>query len=570
MAKVISKTLAEVLEETADRFPDNEAIVFPEFSLRMNYEEFRGAIRQLAKGLLALGLEKGEHWAIWTQNRPFATMAQFAAAYLGAPLVVINPNYKTFDLEYVLRQSDSKLLVTIGRFKSSEYLKMVLAIVPELASSKDGKVTSQKFEKLERVVLDAFNFSPEGVSLLTTEQLFKLGVGVADHELDEAMRSVGVEDPINMQYTSGTTGRPKGVLLTSLGLVNNGFQVGEVMGLTPEDRMCIPVPFYHCFHLVLGNIAAVTHGSTMVVPYQVFNAERTIKTVIEEQCTVLHGVPTMFQRYLEVKRESPEFANAEFRLRTGIMAGAPCPIELMRAVIKELGAEELVIAYGLTEASPVLTMTRRDDPLEVRTGSVGRPIAHVELRVVDQDGNDCPRSDDSEDASAVGEIIARSIYTMLGYYKDPEATAKRVRNGWLYTGDLGRCDTQGNLHIVGRADDMIIKGGENIYPLWIEEFYSARLEGKIGIVQVVGVPDAEYGQVPAIVIEPKRGFELSEDEIKLLGDEGLPRGWTPHYVKIVSADYWPLTVTGKIKKGELSKKLTQELGLESLTERKTA
>jgi len=546
---MITKTMGEVLDETASKYPNNDALVYVDRNLRYTYKEFKEKCDQLAKGLLKLGIKKGEHVAVWAYNVPEWILLQFALAKIGAVLVTVNTYYKAHELEYVLRQSDSTTLFLVKGFKDVDYVETIYKVVPELKESSPGELKSKKLPLLRRVIFIGKEKYP---GMLNFSEVMELGKGVSDEELKEREKELDCHDVVNMQYTSGTTGFPKGVMLTHYNIINNAYWVGNYMRLTEKDKLCIPVPFFHCFGCVLSTLNCVTHGATMV-PIEIFDAEKVLQAIHKERCTAVNGVPTMFVRELN----HPDFDKYDMSsLRTGIMAGAPCPVELMKRVIEDMHAREITICYGLTEASPVITQTRRDDPIEKRVETVGKPLPHVEVKIVDPEtGKELP-------PNTPGELIAKGYNIMKGYYKMPEATAKAIRDGWLYTKDLAKMDEEGYIYILGRVDDMIIRGGENVYPREIEEFLYRH--PKIKEVQVVGVPHKEYGEEVAAFIQLKEGEQATEEEIKEYCKKNIARYKVPKY--IFFTDEWPLTASGKIQKFKLREIAKEELKKRGLLE----
>jgi len=490
MSQLITLTIGGLLDDIAQRFPDNDALVYPERGLRYSYTRFKQICRQVAKGLLKLGIRKGDHVSIWAHNVPEWVILMFATAKIGAVLVTVNTAYKSAELEYVLEQSDSTTLFMVKSWKDTDYVATLQEVVPELAASEPGKLNNPKLPFLKQVIFIGEG-TPDG--MLNFDRIADLGQSVSDAELTAVEATVGCNDTINMQYTSGTTGFPKGVMLTSLNLVNNGFQIGECMKFTDQDRLCIPVPFFHCFGSVLAVMAAVTHGTAMV-PVEIFDPLKVLQTIEKERCTAVHGVPTMFIAELE----HPEFAKFDLStLRTGIMAGSVCPIEVMKRVVKDMHLTEITSVFGQTESSPGITQSRTDDPIELRVATVGRALPGAEVKIIDiETGETLP-------PGKQGELCARGYMVMKGYYKMPEETAKVVdKDGWLHTGDLAIMDENGYCKITGRIKQMIIRGGENIYPKEIEEYLYTH--PSISDVQVYGVPDKKYGeQVMAAVILKK-------------------------------------------------------------------
>lgn len=554
MAEALHFTVGGILEEMARRFPDNDALVYPDRQLRYSYQQFDALCDRIAKGLLAMGVKKGDHLSVWATNVPEWVILQFATAKIGAVLVTVNTSYKSSELDYVLKQSDSTMLFLVDGFKDTNYIDTCYDVVAELKSAAGGELNCAELPYLKNVVYIGEG-TPEGMSNFSAIEA--LADQVSDDELAAVKATLDEHEVINMQYTSGTTGFPKGVMLTHHNIVNNGFNIGECMRFTELDRLCIPVPFFHCFGCVLGVLACVTHGSTMV-PVETFTAEAVLKTVAAEKCTALHGVPTMFIAELE----HPSFEQYDLTsLRTGIMAGSPCPIEVMKRVIRDMNISEITIAYGQTEASPVITQTRTDDPVELRVATVGRALPDVEVKVVDiETGETLP-------AGKQGELCGRGYLVMKGYYKMPEATAAAIdEDGWLHTGDLAVMDENGYCKITGRIKNMIIRGGENIYPREIEEFlYTHPL---VSDVQVYGVPDRKFGEQVMAAIKVKDGCTLSEEEVKAFCNGRIANYKIPRYVKLV--DEYPMTASGKIQKFKLREMAIKDLHLEEAADVETA
>ncbi|MGE5551040.1 MAG: AMP-binding protein [Bacteroidota bacterium] len=560
------RTIGAVLDHFAETQPHVDALVYAgERGPRYTYEEFRRVCNRAAKGYMRLGIRKGDHVALWANNRPEWVISQFALAKMGGVMVTVNTAYRLHELEYLLSQSDSTTLVLMEQLKEVSYLEMVYKLCPELRESAPGALNAAKFPYLKNVIVLSTHAQP---GMLTWEQLLALGDEVSDAELAARQASLDPEDVTTIMYTSGTTGFPKGVMLTHTNLVADATYIGDCMNLTAEDRLCIPVPFFHCFGCVLGTLACVTHGSTMV-PVEAFSPVRVLEALEKEQCTAVHGVPTMFIAELDhmaaveaAWKEGQGRRPYSFpRLRTGIMAGSPCPIEVMKAVVDKMGARELTIAYGLTEASPVITQTRVDDPIELRVSTVGRALPNVEVKIVDIDsGRDLP-------PGVQGELCTRGFHVMKGYYKMPEATAEAIdKDGWLHSGDLAVMGENGYCKITGRKKDMIIRGGENIYPREIEEFLYTH--PKVMDVQVVGVPDAKYGEAVAACIRLEEGQQATEEEIKQFFQGQLANYKHPRYIKFV--DGYPMTASGKIQKYKLREELARELGLEDIGRIETA
>ena len=524
---LLDETIGFNLRRMAERHADRDALVSCHQDVRLTYGELDAAVDSVARALMALGLERGDRLGIWAPNRAEWVLTQFATARIGVVLVNINPAYRTSELRYALAQSGCRVLIAARRFKSSDYVAMVDEVRPELRS-------------LERVVwLDGEEW----------QELLSAADDVSGDALEQRAKSLTPDDPINIQYTSGTTGSPKGATLSHRNILNNGYFVGEGCGYSEEDRVCIPVPFYHCFGMVMGNLGAVTHGACMVVPQAAFEPEATLAAVADERCTSLYGVPTMFIAQLE----HPSFPDFDLSsLRTGIMAGSPCPVEVMKRVIDDMHMSEVTICYGMTETSPVSTQTAAGDPVEKRVSSVGRVHPHVEVQVVDEDGTVVERGEP-------GELCTRGYSVMKGYWEDPERTAEAIdTDGWMHTGDQATMDADGYLNIVGRIKDMVIRGGENIYPREVEEFLYTHPD--VADVQVIGVPDARYGEELMAWVKLREGAAVTEEELRAYCREQIAHFKVPRYVRFT--DDFPMTVTGKVQKFRLREVAIAELGLE--------
>jgi fatty-acyl-CoA synthase len=554
MSKQLHFTMGQLLEDIARRYPDNDALVYPDRDLRYSYREFDAVCDRVAKGLLAMGVRKGDHVAIWATNVPEWVVLQFASAKIGAILVTVNTNYKAVELEYVLKQSDSTTLFLVQGFKDTDYVETLYSVVPELRDAKPGELQSQSLPFLKNVV---FLGDHDFAGMRRWSAIEALGQGVADDRLAAVKATLGEHEVINMQYTSGTTGFPKGVMLTHYNIINNGFNIGECMRFSENDRLCIPVPFFHCFGCVLGVLACVTHGSAMV-PVEIFNPEVVLRTIASERCTAVHGVPTMFIAELD----HPNFNRYDLSsLRTGIMAGSPCPTEVMKRVIREMYMAEITIAYGQTESSPVITQTRTDDPLELRVATVGRALPDVEVKIVDIE------TGETLSPGRQGELCTRGYLVMKGYYKMPDETARVIdADGWLHTGDLAVMDENGYCKITGRIKNMIIRGGENIYPREIEEFLYTY--PKVADVQVYGVPDAKYGEQVMAAIKLKENTSATAEDIINFCRGSIANYKVPRYVKFV--DEFPMTASGKIQKFKLREMAIKELNLEDAASVETA
>lgn len=545
MSQQLDFTLGALLEHVAATYPDNDALVYPERGLRYSYRAFNEICRQVAKGLLRLGIKKGDHVSIWAYNVPEWVILQFATAKIGAVLVTVNTSYKSAELHYLLDQSDTSTLFLVGSFKDTDYVATLNEVVPELAAAEPGRLASARLPHLRRVVFIG-DETPPGMS--NFREILSLGEAAADTELAAVEATLDRHEVINMQYTSGTTGFPKGVMLTHFNVINNGFNIGECMKFTERDRLCIPVPFFHCFGCVLGVMASVTHGTTMV-PVETFDPLRVLQTIEKERCTAVHGVPTMFIAELE----HPDFASFDLSsLRTGIMAGSVCPIEVMKRAVKDMNLTEITSVYGQTESSPGITQTRTEDSIELRVSTVGRALPGAEVKIVDiETGAELP-------PGKQGELCARGYMVMRGYYKMPEETAKVIdTDGWLHTGDLAIMDENGYCKITGRIKQMIIRGGENIYPREIEEYLYTH--PGISDVQVYGVPDRKYGEQVMAAVIVKKGTTLTEDDIRNYCRGRIANYKIPKYIKFV--DTYPMTASGKIQKFKLREMAIKELGL---------
>jgi fatty-acyl-CoA synthase len=548
---LIGQTIGRFFDEACARHAGREALVVRHQDVRLTYAQLKSKVDALACGLMRLGLEPGERIGIWSQNTLEWTLTQFASAKAGLVLVNINPAYRRSELEYALNKVGCRALVLSPAFKTSNYLEMIADLAPELGHCEPGLLRSHRLPALEMVIRMGADTSPGMINfdaLLRTpsrEELTALAV------LSEKLQ---FDDPINIQFTSGTTGHPKGATLSHHNILNNGFFVGEAIKLVPGDRLCIPVPLYHCFGMVMGNLGCLTHGATMVYPAEAFEPLAVLETVAQEKCTGLYGVPTMFIAALD----HPRFADFDLSsLRTGIMAGSPCPIETMKRVVSQMHMREVTIAYGMTETSPVSFQSGTDDPIDRRVSTVGRVQPHLEVKIVDNEGRIVPRGQS-------GELCTRGYSVMLGYWDDEAKTKEAIdAGGWMHTGDLAVIDDEGYCNIVGRIKDMVIRGGENIYPREIEEFLYAH--PKVLDVQVVGIPDERFGEELCAWIIVREGERLAEDEVREYCKGQIAHYKIPRYLRFV--DSFPMTVTGKIQKFLIRQKMKEELGLD---EAKTA
>ena len=533
---LLGETIGDNLARTAAAHPDADALVSCHQGLRWTYAELDEHVDRAAAALIAAGLEAGDRLGIWSPNRAEWTLLQYATARVGIIQVSVNPAYRTSELSYVLRQSGCRMLVAAPSFKTSDYMGMTAEVRPELPELESAIF----FETAE------------------WDELLESSSAISTDEVRARAAEVAFDDPVNIQYTSGTTGFPKGATLSHHNILNNGYFVAEFIRLTGEDRLCIPVPFYHCFGQVMGNLGCTSHGACMVIPEAAFEPAATLRAVADERCTALYGVPTMFIAELGLNDFDAYDLDS---LRTGIMAGSPCPVEVMRQVIDRMHMEDVTIAYGMTETSPVSTQTGADDPLERRVSTVGRVHPHVEVKVVEpESGRALPRGEP-------GELCTRGYSVMLGYWNDPERTSEAIDAGrWMHTGDLATMDDEGYLNIVGRIKDMIIRGGENLYPLEVEEFLYTH--PAIADVQVIGVPDERYGEELMAWIIPREGQTLDEGGVRAFCEGKIDRHKVPRYVKVVDA--FPMTVTGKVQKFKMRETAVAELGLEAAAGVKTA
>jgi fatty-acyl-CoA synthase len=532
---LLGETIGANLRRTVEDHGNAEALVVPHQRFRATYRQLWEQVSLAARGLLARGVTKGDRVGIWAPNRFEWVVVQFATARIGAILVNINPAYRTTELEYALRQSGVSFLLLARSFRQSDYVGMLGAVKGACPDLREALVLEDGWESLLRD-----------------------GESVPEDALAAAEAGLQCDDPINIQYTSGTTGFPKGATLSHHNILNNGFFIGEAVHYTAADRVCIPVPFYHCFGMVLGNLACTTHGACIVVPAEAFEAGIVLRVTEEERCTSLYGVPTMFIAELD----HPDFASFDLSLlRTGIMAGSPCPVEVMKKVQSRMNMREVTICYGMTETSPVSTQSALDDPLEKRVGTVGRVHPHVEVKIVDPGTNHCvPRG-------AAGELCTRGYSVMLGYWDNPHATAEAIDGArWMHTGDLATMDDAGYVNIVGRIKDMIIRGGDNIYPREIEEYLYGHPD--VSDVQVIGVPSERYGEEVMAWVKPKEGAALTGEMLEAFCRNRIASNKIPRYWKIV--DGFPMTVTGKVQKYLMREVAVEELGLRTAAAVRTA
>ncbi|MGB0506157.1 MAG: AMP-binding protein [Pikeienuella sp.] len=542
---LLEKTIPALLKEAVATYPNNEAVVFCDQAIRWSYTEFSDAVDALAGGLLELGFVKGDRIGVWSPNRYEWLLAQFATARLGIILVNVNPAYRTYELEYALNKVGCKGLITARAFKASAYTDMLAELAPELGHCAPGCLVAKALPHLTTIICMGSD-TPTGMSAF--DDVMTSGRAVDVSRLDAISEILDCNDPINIQFTSGTTGQPKGACLTHRNIVNNAHFVTGAMELSSADRLCIPVPFYHCFGMVMGTLGCVTKGATMVVPGEGFEPAVTLAAVSAEKCTALFGVPTMFVAELAL----PNFDSFDLsHLRTGIMAGSPCPIEVMKDVQSKMNMTEVTIAYGMTETSPVSFQSNVDDPLEKRVSSVGRVHPHVEVKIIDDAGQTVA-------VGVQGELLTRGYSVMQGYWDDATRTAEAIdADGWMHTGDLATLDAEGYCNITGRVKDMICRGGENIYPREIEEFLYTN--PAISEVQVFGVPDDRLGEISCAWVVPKAGANLSEQDVIEFCKGQVAHFKVPAHVRI--KDELPMTVTGKPQKFIMSDAMVEELGL---------
>lgn len=547
---LIEQTLGAFFADQVRQGPDRLALVSAHQGLSYTYRELHAEVRRLASALLDLGLAPGDRVGIWSHNNAEWVLMQFATAEVGLVLVNINPAYRTAEVEYALNKVGCQALVTMARFKTSDYLGMLRELAPELAGSAPGQLQAARLPALRTVVwIDEAGQGADEPGLLRFSDLIARG-NAQDARIDAIAATLKNTDPINIQFTSGTTGFPKGATLTHRNILNNGFFIGECMRLTPEDRLCIPVPLYHCFGMVLGNLACITHGAAIVYPSDGFDPLKVLETVQAERCTGLHGVPTMFIAELD----HPRFAEFDLStLRTGIMAGSPCPIEVMKRVVRDMHLSEITIAYGMTETSPVSCQSSADTPLEKRVATVGTVQPHLEVKIIHAETGEVVPTGTS------GELCTRGYSVMHGYWGDETKTREAIdAEGWMHTGDLATMDAEGYVNIVGRIKDMVIRGGENVYPREIEEFLYRHPQ--VQDVQVVGVPDARYGEELCAWVIAKPGTQPTEDDIRAFCKGQIAHYKVPRYIRFVAE--FPMTVTGKIQKFKIRDAMKDQLGLQ--------
>ena len=535
MADLVYQTIGQLLDEQTKKYPKREALVYADRDLRMTYEELNRQSRLVAKGLMALGIEKGDHIAVWTTNVPEWVQLQFATGKMGAPIVTVNTNYRANELEYLLKQSDAKTIFLIENYRDHSFIETLQQLCPELEHCEPGNLQSKRLPLLKNVVVIGEKKYP---GVLNWSDVLAGAKRVTEDQLAIRQNTLRYDEVINIQYTSGTTGFPKGVMLSHFNLVNNAVNIAACMNLTQEDRLCIPVPFFHCFGCVIGTLAITSSGGTMV-PVQEFSPEEVLRTVEKEKCTALHGVPTMFISELNLQN----FSSFDLTtLRTGVMAGSNCPIEVMKGVIEKMGMRDITICYGQTESSPVITQTRVEDPLHLKVETVGRALPNLKVKIVDPDtGEEVP-------PNVQGELCTKGYHVMMGYYKNPEETSMAIDSeGWLHTGDLATMDEAGYVRVTGRLKDMIIRGGENIYPREIEEFLYTH--PMIFDVQVAGVPDPIFGEEVAAWIILGDGEQATAEEIQAFCRDKISRQKIPKHIFFI--DHYPMTASGKVQKFKL-------------------
>ncbi len=552
---LLGMTIGDAFDQTVARFPGREALVVRQQNLRYSWAALKGEVDTCARGLMALGIQKGQRVGIWAPNCAEWTIIQFATAKIGAILVNINPAYRLHELEYALNQSTCTTLVLSPNFRTTSYIEMLQTLCPELERSQPGQLDARRLPHLRHVIRMGEEHTP---GMWNWGHVMARASEVTTAHLAERQAEQEFDDPINIQYTSGTTGNPKGATLSHHNILNNGYFVAALQGFTEADRLCIPVPLYHCFGMVMGNLGCMTHGATMVYPAEAFEPAAVLETVQAERCTALYGVPTMFIAELGY----PDFSKYDLSsLRTGVMAGSPCPVQVMRQVIDLMNMKDVEICYGMTETSPVSFQTHLDDALEKRVGTVGQIHPHVEVKIID------PASGQVVPRGGTGELCTRGYSVMLGYWNNEEASHKAIDVArWMHTGDLATMDDDGYVNIVGRIKDMVIRGGENIYPREIEEFLYTN--AKVADVQVIGVPDAKYGEELMAWVKLKEGQTATPEELTEFCRGQIASFKIPRYWKFV--DTFPMTVTGKIQKFIMRQQAIEELNLREAANIKTA
>ena len=539
---LLYETIGGCLDRIAAQHPDADALIVRHQGVRWNYAEYKEKVEALATGLLSLGIEPGDRVGIWAPNRYEWCLTQFATAKIGAIMVCVNPAYRLHELNYALNKVECKAIITADQFKTSDYLGMLNSLAPELAEAEPGQLSAETLPHLTTVIRMGSEHSP---GMFNFDDVCALGGPAEKAKMADIATRLQPDDPINIQFTSGTTGNPKGATLSHFNILNNGLQVAACMRFTHEDRLCIPVPLYHCFGMVMGNLACLSHGACAIFPDEGFDPVSVLETVAAEKCTALHGVPTMFV----AETELPDIDNYDLSsLRTGVMAGAPCPLELMHKVIDTLNMSEITIMYGQTETSPVNHMTDIESPIEKRCGTVGRVGPYQEIKIIDDAGHVVPLGEK-------GELCCRGYSVMRGYWNDVERTAETIDGaGWLHSGDLAVMDEDGYVQIVGRIKDMIIRGGENVYPREVEEFLYTHPD--IQEVQVFGVPDERFGEIVAAWIQLKDGASVSEDDIRNFCRDQITHFKVPARIRFVAE--FPMTVTGKIQKFKMRDAMLEE------------
>ncbi|MEL6256216.1 MAG: AMP-binding protein [Bacteroidota bacterium] len=548
-------TIGDMFDQTAAKYPNNEALIVKHQDIRYTYAQLKEKVDECARAMMALGIKKGDRVGVWAPNRVEWTLAQFATSKIGAIQVNINPSYRLHELEYALNQSGCTAIVAADQFKTSMYTEMLYELAPELHDCEPGKLKAAKVPDLKTVISLKEESSP---GLFTWKEMLDYASEKSQAELEAVQATLTFDEAINIQYTSGTTGYPKGATLSHHNILNNGYIVCDIMKFTDQDRLIIPIPLYHCFGMVMGNLGCVAFGATMIYPSEGFEPEEVLKAVEEEKATALYGVPTMFIAELE----HPNFDKYDYSsLRTGIMAGSPCPVEVMKKVNTLMNMSEVEIAYGMTETSPVSTQTLHNDPIEKRVSTVGRVVPHTEVKIVD------PETGAVVPIGESGELCTRGYCVMLGYWNDEERTRNAIDSArWMHTGDLATMDEDGYFNIVGRIKDMVIRGGENVYPREIEEFLYSH--PKISDVQVIGVPDKKYGEEIMAWVKLKEGESMEPDEVKEYCKGNIAHFKIPRYIKFTQD--FPMTVTGKIRKVEMREVSIKELGLEAADSIETA